>query len=164
LSVPVTPTSTGTLQLQVLASAVLTDTTGNPLDTSSAICADVTITVAVGFNFSAVERLRVFLVGGQSNADGRAVPSGLPTSPVNLQRPQEDVDFYEGGLMSLRPVGSQFGPEVTLGRCLADSVADGFTTRVALIKHASGGTNLHTQRKGGGDDATTGDGCVDVSF
>jgi hypothetical protein len=63
-SVEVTPTSAGTLQLQILASAVITDLTGNPLDTSSAILADGIITVEAGFNPSAVERVRVFLVGG----------------------------------------------------------------------------------------------------
>jgi autotransporter-associated beta strand protein len=44
-SVPVTPTSAGTLQLKVNASAVLTDVAGNALDTTSAIADDTTITV-----------------------------------------------------------------------------------------------------------------------
>ena len=62
-----------------------------------------------------VTRLRIILLGGQSNADGRATVSGLPTSPVNLQQPQADVDFFykvEGGtaaLTTLRP-----GPERNL--------------------------------------------------
>lgn len=44
-SVPVTPTSIGTLQLKVNASAVLTDVAGNALNTASAIVDDTTITV-----------------------------------------------------------------------------------------------------------------------
>jgi len=44
-SVPVTPTRTGTLQLQVNAGAVLWDAVGNPLDTGAAIADDTTLTV-----------------------------------------------------------------------------------------------------------------------
>jgi len=44
-TVPVTPTSAGTLQLQVNQNAVLNDVAGNPLDTSSAILDDTTIVV-----------------------------------------------------------------------------------------------------------------------
>jgi hypothetical protein len=45
LEVTVTPTSTGTIQLQVNAGAVVEDLVGNPLDTTSAILDDTTITV-----------------------------------------------------------------------------------------------------------------------
>ncbi|MCX6873875.1 MAG: hypothetical protein NTW21_08710 [Verrucomicrobia bacterium] len=44
-SVTVTPTSVGTLQLQVPAGASITDVAGNPLDTSAAIVDDTTIVV-----------------------------------------------------------------------------------------------------------------------
>ncbi len=44
-TVPVTPTSTGTLQLKINAGAVLNDATGNAMDTTSAIIDDTTITV-----------------------------------------------------------------------------------------------------------------------
>ena len=162
-SVPVTPTAPGTLQLEIVVGAVLTDVAGNPLNTTSAIADDTTITVEAAPNPSQVDRLRVFLLGGQSNADGRANPSGLPTSPVNLQQPQDDVDFYEGStLTTLRPF-SQFGPEITLGRRLADSIGDG-TTRVAIIKYATGGTSLAVDWAPGGDGTTTGDGPQYVSF
>ena len=70
-------------------------------------------------------------------------------------------------LTTLRPGLSetnQFGPEITLGRRLADALADGVTTRVALIKYANGGTNLHTQWKGGGNATTTGDGSEYLVF
>ena len=110
-----------------------------------------------------VNRIRVFLLGGQSNADGRADPSGLPTSPVNLQQPQDDVDFYQSSLTTLRPL-SQFGPEITMGRRLADSIADGESTRIAIIKYGVGGTSLENDWKAGGDATTTGDGPRYVTF
>lgn len=110
-----------------------------------------------------VKRLRVFLIGGQSNADGRANPAGLPTSPVNLQQPQEDIDFYENSLTTLRPF-SQFGPEITMGRRLGDSIADGQSTRIAIIKYAVGGTSLADDWKAGGDATTAGDGPRYVTF
>ncbi len=77
-----------------------------------------------------VTTVRIYLLGGQSNADGRASTAELPTSPTNLQQPQADVDFFykvQGGtatLTTLRPGLSEtsgFGPEITLGRSLADS-------------------------------------------
>jgi hypothetical protein len=120
-----------------------------------------------------VTRLRIVLVGGQSNADGRAVISELPTSPVNLQIPQNDVDLYykfQGGtatLTTLRPgltETSQFGPDIMLGRRLADLYKSEIGTRVAIIRYANGGTDLKTQWKAGGDATTTGDGTEYVTF
>lgn len=114
-----------------------------------------------------VTRLRIVLLAGQSNADGRATVSGLPASPVNLQQSQSDVDLFyrvEGGsgtLTTLHPglsETSQFGPEITLGRKMADLWAADPHTRVAIIKYANGGTNLANQWQGGGDATTTGDG------
>ena len=119
---------------------------------------------------SSVSRLRVLLIGGQSNADGRAAVSGLPSQ---LQSPQSDVDFYyktEGNtpvLTTLRPgltETSQFGPEIMLGRRFADIHAAEAGTRVALIKYANGGTNLHVEWKAGGDASTTGDGPEYLTF
>lgn len=120
-----------------------------------------------------VSLLRVYLLGGQSNADGRAPTSGLPTAPVNLQQPQNDVLFFykvEGGtatLTTLRPglsETSQFGPEITLGRRLADLWSFEPDTRVAIIKYANGGTNLEIHWKAGGTATTTGDGPEYVTF
>jgi len=82
----------------------------------------------------------VFLLGGQSNMDGRGDEAGLP---VELQNPQADVLFYHGSaLTTLRPgSGTDFGPEVSFGR----SVADTFPSEMfCLIKHAQGGTDLHS--------------------
>ncbi len=84
--------------------------------------------------------VKVFLLAGQSNMAGRAPTSGLP---VALQSPQDDVLFYYGSsLTTLRPgSGRDFGPEVTFGRTVADEFP---TETFALIKYASGGSDLHT--------------------
>lgn len=120
-----------------------------------------------------VTRLRILLLGGQSNADGRAPTSDLPTSPVNLQQPQDDVDFFyrtEGdtaALTTLRPGLSetgQFGPEITLGRKMADLWAHETGTRVAIVKYANGGTNLAVHWNAGGDGTTVGDGPDYITF
>jgi len=119
---------------------------------------------------TAVTRLRVILLGGQSNGDGRAVVADLPLA---FQSPQSDVDFYyrteltAGALTTLRPglsETSQFGPEILLGSRLADIHAHEPGTRVAIIKYANGGTNLHTQWKAGGNATTTGDGPEYITF
>jgi hypothetical protein len=120
-----------------------------------------------------VTRVYVFLQGGQSNGDGRAVPTELPTTPINLQQPQADVDFFykvEGGtatLSTLRPGLSetaQFGPEITCGRRLADQLALNASNRVAIIKYANGGTSLYTHWKAGGNASTAGDGADYIAF
>ncbi|MEM6504178.1 MAG: sialate O-acetylesterase [Planctomycetota bacterium] len=82
---------------------------------------------------------KVFLLGGQSNMRGFGVPSGLPTSPVNLQQAQSDVLFYEGGSLRDLAPGTQFGPEITFGREMADALPD---ENIVLIKYAVGGTSL----------------------
>ena len=91
--------------------------------------------------------VKVFLMGGQSNMLGRAPLSGLPLA---LQSPQADVLFFGGSdgtvgttLTTLRPDGknpTEFGPEVTFGRAIADASP---TTKYALIKYAAGGTALY---------------------
>lgn len=88
---------------------------------------------------------KVFLLGGQSNALGRAPSSELPTSPVNLQVPQDDVLFYFGStLTTLRPGSgretTEFGLEVSFGRAVADAFP---TDNIAIIKYAAGATTLY---------------------
>ena len=107
-----------------------------------------------------IGRVRVFLVAGQSNADGRAIPSNLPTRPVNLQAAQDDVAFFEGirgPLRDLQP-DNPFGPEITLGRRLADFTSGDATSRIAIIKYALSASDLENDWRGGGDATTTGDG------
>ena len=120
-----------------------------------------------------VTKLRVVLLGGQSNADGRSLLSEFPTSPRNLQLAQHDVSFYykiQSGsptLTTLRPGLSetaQSGPEILLGRRLADLYKGESGTRVAIIKYANGGTDLKTGWKAGGNATTTGDGPEYVTF
>ena len=48
-SVPVTPTGTGTLQLKVIAGAVLKDVAGNPLATAAAIADNTTLAVRTAY-------------------------------------------------------------------------------------------------------------------
>jgi hypothetical protein len=87
--------------------------------------------------------INVYLLGGQSNMDGRADKAGLP---AEWQIPQTDVlVYFEGswhdlqpGLSFLQP-GQSFGPELTFGRGMADAYPSG---KVALIKYARGGTSL----------------------
>ena len=102
------------------------------------------------FNTLAVGVVKVFLLGGQSNSVGQAPTSGLPTSPVDLQQPQNDVQFYYDGsqLTTLRPgsggnpppSGLHFGPEVTFGREVADASP---SVAYAIIKHGENGTALY---------------------
>lgn len=107
--------------------------------------------------------VNVFLVGGQSNALGRANTAQLPTSPLDLKSPQNDVAFYEGSLTTLQPRATQFGPEITFGRALADHYSP-LGESVALLKYAVGGTNLHTQWKADGTSSPTSDGSHYKAF
>jgi len=98
------------------------------------------------------EHYKVFLLAGQSNMSGRAeVGEGMP---AELRGPQKDVliwyepdDSQKGsapanGWTALTPfTGGDFGPEVSFGRAVADAMKG---DRIALIKYARGGSNLHT--------------------
>lgn len=104
-------------------------------------------------------KVKVILLGGQSNMDGRAPGSGLPTTPFNLRQAQTDILFYHGnasgqaylpgntltylapGSGSKSPSSPTFGPEVTFGRAIADAYPG---EQFALIKYALGGTKLAT--------------------
>jgi|GEM_PF-1924490 len=123
--------------------------------------------------------IRVVLVSGQSNADGRAPGSGLPAV---LQAPQANVPFYYytngaaansdgtlGTLSTLRPGATEFpaggfGPEVALGAMLSPVIEQQPGARLAIIKYAKGGSNLYSDWKPGGDATTTGDGTYYARF
>jgi len=117
-------------------------------------------------------RLRVFLQGGQSNSDGRGDGADLPTVPVNLQQPQNDVLYWNRSapIIALKPnitfngTTNLFGPEVTFGRTLAERYASEPGTIIAILKYAVGGTSLLTDWKAGGDGTTTGDGVQYAAF
>jgi hypothetical protein len=126
--------------------------------------------------------LRVVLIGGQSNADGRAPGSGLPTIPVNLQLPQPNVPFYYhtngavangdgtlGTLTTLRPGATEmpaggFGPEIKMGYDLSGAFEQQPGNKLVIIKYAKGGSSLHTDWKAGGDATTTNDGTFYRTF
>jgi hypothetical protein len=88
------------------------------------------------------EGLEVYLLAGQSNMVGVGQVNGLPPS---LQVAQDDVLLYrsaEPWWKDLEPASdysASFGPEVTFGRTMADAMPQ---RRIALIKHAVGGTDL----------------------
>lgn len=120
---------------------------------------------SAGISFAADPNvIHVLLVGGQSNADGRANPTDLPTSPVNLQLPQDNIIFNSGtSLTTLRPRATEFGPEITFGKSMGDFYAP-YGEKVAILKYAAGGTNLHTQWKAGGTATASGDGEYYTNF
>ena len=129
--------------------------------------------------------IKVYLEGGQSNADGRGLTNGLPAS---LLQPQADVPLYYyltggaangdgtlGTLTTLRPGcsalggGTTFGPELTFGRTLANyfAVTNHVATNnvlVAILKYAHGGTALATAWAANGTASTNGDGADYVIF
>jgi len=110
--------------------------------TASLLCCVALLAIPAAGAFAADPiPIEVFLLAGQSNMAGRAPASGLPTSPVNLQLPQDDVLFYYGSsLTTLRPgSGTDFGPEVTFGRTVADALPE---ETFALIKYGNSGTSL----------------------
>jgi len=112
----------------------------------------------------------VYFLAGQSNASGRGdaaqIPAGSP-----LATPQTDVQFYWRKTLSAangnltqntfiplqadsghgfnNPSGHavEFGPELSMGRTLADLFPD---RNIAIIKYSHGGSNLHTQWAAGG--------------
>ncbi|MBF0431464.1 MAG: hypothetical protein HQK83_09310 [Fibrobacteria bacterium] len=102
----------------------------------------------------------VYFLAGQSNAVGRANAADI--TPASLKNPQTDVLLYyhksPGGTQTMLPAdqfinlapGSangagaptypkEFGPEVNLGRTLADGNP---TRKILIVKYAYGGTTL----------------------
>ena len=87
------------------------------------------------------EDIQLYILAGQSNMDGRGDVSELPDS---LNKNHADVQvYYEGSWQPLQPelsdFSGRFGPELTLGRKMAD-VQPGKTVR--LIKVSMGGSPL----------------------
>jgi hypothetical protein len=139
----------------------------------SALLLSTAATLILDMRANANETIDVFLIGGQSNADGRALASGLPAS---LQQPQSNVPFYYGTgstVTSLQPESfglinqgatQDFGPEVTFGYSMANYYSGQANTEVAVIKYAAGGTNLYSQWAAGGTATEAGDGSVYDNF
>lgn len=111
----------------------------------------------------------VYLLGGQSNANGRGDASQL-TAP--LASPQTDVRFYWHRTQATTNVGwlledqwidlapgsghgttspvypKEFGSELSFGRAMADANP---SARIAIIKYSQGGTNLYSQWSASGE-------------
>ncbi len=116
---------------------------------------------------------RVYLLGGQSNGNGRGDASQL-TAPLNTA--QTDVRFYWHRTQSVSNVGHliedtwidlnsgsghgqttpvyarEFGSELSFGRAMADAYP---TANIAIIKYTEGGTNLYSQWSATGTQYTT---------
>lgn len=119
------------------------------------------------------EHYRVYLLGGQSNGNGRGDAAEL-TEP--LASPQADVRFYwhrtqsvtnaghlaEDAWIDLAPgsghgvttpvYSKEFGSELSFGRAMADGSPG---VKIAIIKYTHGGTNLHTEWSASGDKYAT---------
>jgi hypothetical protein len=114
----------------------------------------------------------VYLVGGQSNADGYGNTSQLPAA---LRAPQPDIDFYHGngggfstlpanqwirlqpGSGSMKANAGNFGPELNFGIEIHQALG-AQTARIAVVKRARGGSSLNTDWLPGGNATTKGDG------
>ncbi len=104
-------------------------------------------------------KVKVFLLGGHSNATGGGDPNGLPPELalqedvwIWLERKEGGPDWValgpgHGGrthrpdwpdIIGLNPDGA-FGPELTIGRYLADTFPD---DQIVLVKHAGGGSDV----------------------
>lgn len=91
--------------------------------------------------YAHADHVKVILMGGQSNMVGNScLTSDLPPE---LQVPQNDVMFYNGGLTTLRPgSGQAFGPEITFGRTIEDTFP---SETFCLMKYAVNGSSLLTR-------------------
>lgn len=96
-TVQVTPASIGTLQLQVLAGALLADMAGNPLNTAAAIVDDTILTVTP--MLIAVPNVLNFT---QASAASAITTTGLVVGTVTFQN---DSSVPEGSVINQAPVG-----------------------------------------------------------
>lgn len=127
---------------------------------------------------SPIKRVLVYLLGGQSNADGYGTTSELSAQD---QAVSPNIPFYHGNAGGLSPLPAQqwiglqpgsgsksgnlggFGPELNFGRKMDENLG-AENVRIAVIKHTLGATNLHTNWKAGGTASTEGDGGVYQNF
>jgi hypothetical protein len=108
--------------------------------------------------------VKVYILSGQSNMDGRGRKSELVAELAPWAKPQEDVSiaysnsskrgpYATDGFVPLEPgysvppgtkerklPGDTFGPEVSFGRTIADAHPG---EHIVLIKFSEGGTSLH---------------------
>ncbi|MEA1950706.1 MAG: sialate O-acetylesterase, partial [Planctomycetota bacterium] len=95
------------------------------------------------------QAVKLYVMAGQSNAMGQYAPSS--ELPAELQGEQTDVVIYSknpsnaGEWETLKPgiltaTPQDFGPEITFGRTMADSLT---SESVVLVKYAVGATTLY---------------------
>ncbi len=137
----------------------------------------------LGFNGQATpsrssSKIVVYLVGGQSNADGYGNPAELTGA---LAVPLEDVLFCHGngggnspleadtwtalqfGSGSMTANAGYFGAELNFGHEIHNNLG-AVQTKIAIIKHTLGATKLYSNWFPGGDGTTSGDGAVYREF
>jgi len=103
----------------------------------------------------AAKPVKVFLLAGQSNMSGRGAVGGVATLRPDLDAPQTDVvHWHNRNNPSITNSGwetlatgqgassSEIGPELSLGRALAEAYPD---YQVALLKYSEGATNLDAE-------------------
>ncbi len=113
------------------------------------VCLSLSILLSMTFVRAAGVQVDVFLLGGQSNMVGSGAQSELPDVSVLYN---ESVMLYHSTSLNsgqpanqwttLRPASNNqnnFGPEIGFGNRMTELYPD---HRIALIKHAVGGTNL----------------------
>jgi len=96
----------------------------------------------VSLDATAASEVEVFIVAGQSNAQGVPSTAGLPRSLTN----QTDVPYWyrSGGSSSgnafsaLRPLRGTFGPELSIGRALTDALSE----EIVIVKVTVDGVPL----------------------
>lgn len=107
------------------------------------------------------EDVHIYLIGGQSNATGRGNAADISPDSV-LAKPQTDIEFFYSKRLNagntvlptsqivdlapgsghgiVKPVyQTEFGPEVSFGRTLADAFPE---QSILLVKFTVGGTSL----------------------
>ncbi len=110
--------------------------------------------LAASIAFSATHAkaaVKIFLIGGQSNAAGVGAHSTDDPIPPPYDVPQTDVKIWNastGGWSDLQlgfgNVSTQFGPEITFGDNIKDLYPD---DEIYLVKHAISSTDLHVEWK-----------------
>jgi hypothetical protein len=117
--------------------------------------------------------VRVFVVAGQSNMLGTGKMEDLPTEPVDLTQPRDDIAYHflirgahphvAADWSPLRPlwpgfVGTTYGAELTFGRRIAEQFPG---ESIAIIKVAQGGTDLQGDWHPSGENGTTYQAMID---
>jgi hypothetical protein len=94
--------------------------------------------------------------------DGEAGAEPIPINSLDFLQPGSGTKVVLGDEGLTEPI-NRFGPELTCGQALVTSLVNQ-TTKIAIIKHAIGGTRLAVEWLPGGDATTSGDGSYYVGL